>query len=119
MRIHYLFDLIGVLGVSPSPTTPSGYRLDYDFSALDHAVDFLVANSLSPGFELMGSPRGFPPVPLSFYTQYSGNGKIPPNQTLVMWRQLIGDTLIHEIGRYGAAEVASWHLESWNEPDVG
>lgn len=114
VRIHYLFDLIVLKGaVGPGAPTPSGFALDIDFHALDHAVDFLVGSGLSPGFELMGSPAGFPLLPLSFWTPYSGNGKILPNETMAMWRQLIGDTLVHYIGRYGAPEVQSWNIESW------
>ena len=94
VRIHYLLDLLVVLGVVPDPSTPSGYALDYDFAALDHALDFLIANDLSPGFEIMGSPAGFPTIPMSFWMPYSGNGKIAPAQTLAMFRQLVGDTLV-------------------------
>ena len=114
VRIHYLLDLVVLKGSVPGSSTPSGFALDLDFRALDHAVDFLVGSGLSPGFELMGSPSGFPLLPLSFWTPYSGNGKLPPNATLAMWRQLIGDTLAHYIQRYGAAEVEGWNLETWN-----
>ena len=119
VRIHYLLDLVTLKGSVPGSPTPSGFALDLDFRALDHACDWLVASGLSPGFELMGSPAGFPLLPLSFYTPYSGNGKLPPNATLAMWRQLIGDTLAHFVQRYGAAEVSGWNIETWNEPDEG
>jgi L-iduronidase len=58
VRIHYLLDLVEVLGFTPSATTPSGWQLEYSWGALDFAIDWLVANNLSPGFELMGSPMG-------------------------------------------------------------
>ena len=119
VRIHYLLDLLVLRGSVPGAGTPSTYALDVDFRALDHALDFLVASGLSPGFELMGSPAGFPQLPMSFWTPYSGNGKLLPNATLAMWRQLIADTLAHAVARYGAAEVQAWNLESWNEPDRG
>ena len=119
VRIHYILDLLVVLGYSPDSSTPSGYTLDYDFGEIDHAMDFLIANDLSPGYEIMGSPRGFPTLPTSFYQPFDGNGKIQPDQTQNMFRQLIGDLLVHSIERYGVNEVESWHLESWNEPDQG
>ena len=119
VRIHYLLDLVTVLGFTPSPDTPSGFRLEYEWGMLDYATDFLVANGLSPGFEMMGSPDGFPSAPSSFNNTYNGNGHIYPNQTLSMWRQLVGDLLARYIARYGRAEVEAWHLETWNEPDQG
>lgn len=119
VRIHYILDLLVVLGYAPDSSKPSGYSLDYDFGELDHAIDFLIANDLSPGYELMGSPSGFPTLPLSFYQQFDGNGKILPAQTQTMFRQLICDLLVHSIQRYGVNEVESWHWESWNEPDQG
>jgi len=36
-----------------------------------------------------------------------------------MWRQVVADTLSRCIARYGGAEVAAWHIETWNEPDMG
>ena len=116
VRIHYLLDLVTVLGFAPAnASTPSGWRLDYDFAQLDHALDFLAASGLSPGFEIMGSPRGFPTLPLSFYAPFNGNGHVQPDQTLAMFRQLVGDVLARCVRRYGAAAVGQWHIESWNE----
>jgi L-iduronidase len=119
VRIHYLMDLVTVTGFAPSASTPSGYQLSYIWAELDHALDFLVSMGLSPGFEFMGSPVGMPNVPYSFYNVYNGNGHVYPNQTLTIWRQVCGDTLIRYINRYGKSEVESWHLEDWNEPDQG
>lgn len=113
VRIHYLLDLIEVLGWLPSSTTPSGWALSYNWGALDHALDFLHSSRLSPGFELMGSPMGFPTLPISFWQPYSGNGKVAPDQTLQLWRQLTADLLVRCVQRYGKAEVEKWHLESW------
>jgi len=122
VRIHYLLDLVAVLGFAPAApngSTPSGWALDYDFADLDHALDVLAASDLRPGFELMGSPRGFPALPVSFWQQFNGNGHIQPEQTLAMFRQLVGDVLARCVRRYGAASVSKWHIESWNEPDQG
>jgi hypothetical protein len=111
VRIHYLLDLVAVLGFAPSNSTPSGWALDYDFSQLDHALDFLAASGLRPGFEVMGSPRGFPALTVSFYEQFNGNGHIEPAQTLAMFRQLVADVAARCVARYGAPQVAQWHWE--------
>jgi L-iduronidase len=119
VRIHYLLDLVTVLGFAPSASTPSGWALDYDFSGLDFALDFLVGNDLMPGFEVMGSPRGFPSLPDSFWQPFNGNGHVQPVQTFAMFRQLVADVAARCVARYGAPQVAQWHWESWNEPDQG
>jgi hypothetical protein len=111
VRIHYLLDLVTVLGFAPSAATPSGWALDYDFSGLDFALDFLVGNDLMPGFEVMGSPRGFPSLPDSFWQPFNGNGHIQPAQTLAMFRQLVADVAARCVARYGAPQVAQWHWE--------
>ena len=82
-------------------------------------LDLFVSSGLSPGFELMGSPSGIPALPSSFWQPYNGNGHIYPAQTLALWRQLVADTLVRCIERYGTREVESWLLESWNEPVRG
>jgi L-iduronidase len=119
VRIHYLLDLITITGFAPSTSTPSGYIVSYIWAEMDHALDFLVSMGLSPGFEFMGSPAGMPNVPYSFYNTFNGNGHVVPAQTFALWRQLCGDIMKRYIARYGIAEVETWHLEDWNEPDQG
>jgi L-iduronidase len=112
-RVHYLLDLLIVTGID------GGFQPHYDFELMDYAIDFLVQHQLSPGFELMGSPPGFPILPLSFWQEYDGNGKIPSNRTLTMFSTLVFDLVSHFVDRYGPEEVAKWRFESWNEPDQG
>lgn len=113
IRIHYLLDLLVVTSWNQDPTTPSGWRLAYVWDLLDSAVDWLIANELTPGFELMGSPVGFPSLPISFWEPYSGNGKTAPNETAQLWRQLTSDVLVHYTQRYGAAEAQAVRWETW------
>jgi hypothetical protein len=35
---------------------------------------------------------------------WANNFKVQPNQTLGMWRQLVGDVALHYAGRHGVAE---------------
>jgi L-iduronidase len=114
VRIHFLLDLLVVTGFTPSP--PS---LTYDWSLLDFAVDTLVENRLSPGFELMGSPAGFPTLPLSFFSTWHNNFAVDPNATLALFRTMVRDIAVHYAGRYGADEVKRWNFETWNEPECG
>jgi hypothetical protein len=119
VRIHFLLDLLMVTGFWPNASSPSGYSLTYDWAQLDFLVDTLVASRLSPGFELMGSPAGFPTLPASFWSVWDNNFKVPPNQTHAMFRQLVADTVAHYADRHGLAEVSQWNWESWNEPESG
>ena len=117
VRVHYLLDLVIITGYTGSD--PKNLSLLLDFALLDFALDTMVANQLSPGMELMGSPLGFPEVPDGFYMTSHWNMALTAEETLGLWRQLVRATLIRCIGRYGAAEVAAWNLESWNEADIG
>lgn len=57
VRVHFMLDLLVVTAFTP-PSSSLNASLTYDWTLLDAAVDGLVANRLSPGFELMGSPPG-------------------------------------------------------------
>lgn len=114
VRIHFLMDLLTVVGWAPDPSSPSGWTVSTEWGALDHAMDFLVASGLSPGFEFMGSPAGLPGLPFYFYNTYAGNGHLTPDQTCALWRAIVRDLLVRYIGRYGKAEVEAWHLEDWS-----
>lgn len=72
-----------------------------------------------PGLEFMGSPPGFPTLPQSFWQPWSNNFQVLPNQTLQMFRTVVSSILVRYAARYGAAEVATWNLETWNEPECG
>ena len=96
-----------------------GSTIMYDWNQLDYSVDQLVAARLSPGFEFMGSPAGFPQLPSAFWTTTKWNTQLAPNDTLALFRTVVRDVLLHYIDRHGAAEVEAWNLESWNEPECG
>ena len=113
IRVHYLLDLLVTTSWNVDPSSPSGWRIGYVWDLLDTALDWLVANDLTPGFELMGSPVGFPQLPVSFWEVSSGNGKFLPNETATLWRQVVADTIIHYVGRYGSAEAQAVRWETW------
>ena len=118
IRVHYLLDLLVTTSWSADLTSPSGWRIAYVWDLLDRALDWLVANELTPGFELMGSPVGFPLLPVSFWEAYSGNGKTLPNETATLWRQVVADTIQHYVERYGSAEALAVRWETWCEAEL-
>jgi L-iduronidase len=99
VRIHYLLELVTAQGLgTESP--------QYDWSALDTALDVLVDNGLVPFFELMGNPSGY-------FTDYTDETQA------WAWRRLVRDLAQHYVARYGLNEVRRWYFETWNEPDIG
>ncbi len=98
VRIHYLLELVQVSPVA-------GEQPRYDWTLLDAALDVLVKNNLKPFFELMGNPG-------SQFTDFNDDSQ------LRRWRDLVRDTALHLIARYGRDTVNSWYFESWNEPDA-
>ena len=114
IRVHYMMDLLVTTSWNADPSSPSGWRIGYVWDLLDSATDWLIQNQLTPGFELMGSPVGFPQLPVSFWETSSGNGKLLTNDTATLWRQVVADTLAHYAGRYGATEAQAVRWETWS-----
>ena len=98
VRVHYLLELVKAGGLGTA-------RPEYDWSALDAALDVLIDNDLRPFFELMGDPSGY------------FNDFLDDTQ-LRAWRRLVRDLALHCIERYGRDEVRGWYFETWNEPDI-
>jgi L-iduronidase len=103
LRIHYLLDLLTVTAVNP---------MTYNWTQLDQAMDWLIVNRLSPGFEIMGSPGGgvFPAIAPAFW---AGGGGFTANQTLGYFRTMVRDVIVHYSQRYGLAETTTWNWEGW------
>jgi hypothetical protein len=113
IRVHYLMDLVVTTSWVEDETSPSGWRVGYVWTLLDEAMDWLAEHQLNPGFELMGSPVGFPPLPIAFWAGASGNGKFTANETAMLWRQVVSDTLQHYAQRYGASAAQAVRWETW------
>ena len=86
----------------------------YNWLYLDQIFDFLQSVHLKPFLEL-----DFTPSELSssnnFLFWYKANISKPNN--LDAWAELVRALLRHCIARYGIAEVSTWYVEVWNEPD--
>lgn len=88
----------------------------YNFRFVDQLFDFLLSVGLKPFVEL-----GFMPFAMAadpdkkvFYKHSYVSGP----QSVERWCELVEHFLHHCMNRYGQAEVESWKLEFWNEPEL-
>lgn len=110
LRMHGLLqDELGVYSEDASG------RPKYNWQYIDDIYDFLLSIGVKPFVEFSFMPNALA----------SGNGKIfwwqanvTPPRDYGKWDALITALVKHWTDRYGAAEVASWRFEIWNEPNL-
>ncbi|MGH7979305.1 MAG: GH39 family glycosyl hydrolase [Limisphaerales bacterium] len=90
-------------------------RPRYNWQYIDDIYDFLLRIGMKPFVEFSFMPKALA----------SGDGKIfwwqanvTPPRDYAKWDGLITALVKHWTERYGAAEVASWRFEVWNEPNL-
>lgn len=97
------------------------YRIDaqgreqYNFQYIDALFDYLLSIKVKPFVEL-----GFMPAAMASgdKTIFWWRGNVTPPKSYERWEKLIRNLTVHLTERYGAAEVASWYFEVWNEPNL-
>ena len=96
----------------------------YDFTIIDLIFDGIVKNGLKPFVELAFMPQDL--VDPKYYdagsetrrmTEYRNYGHACPPKDYQKWYDLIYALVSRMVTRYGAAEVATWYWELWNEPN--
>ena len=87
----------------------------YNFQYVDALYDAMLADGIRPFVEL-----SFMPAKLASGTQtvFWWRGNITPPKDYAKWNGLIRAFTQHLMDRYGAAEIAKWYFEVWNEPDL-
>lgn len=90
-------------------------KAEYNFNYLDTVMDNYLSLNIKPFLEL-----GFMPEKMASGTQtvFYWKGNVTPPKSYEAWNALVQATLMHLIERYGAAEVTSWPVEVWNEPNL-
>ena len=88
---------------------------EYNFTYLDRVVDAYLGLNIRPFLEL-----GFMPKKLASgdNTIFYWKGHTTPPNDYKKWTDLVQATLRHLIARYGEAEVLTWPIEVWNEPNL-
>jgi xylan 1,4-beta-xylosidase len=103
------------LGVYRTDEVAGRTHQRYSFGYLDQVHDRFLELGIRPFIEL-----GFMPSQLASGSQtvFWWNGNVTPPTDLQAWVELVQALLRHEIDRYGIAEVATWPIEVWNEPNL-
>lgn len=68
--------------------------------------------------EVLTSRRLVPFVCLNFFPSAVSPSPIQPPAAFAAWQELVQAFLDQSVQRFGAAEVARWWLEVWNEPNM-
>ncbi len=87
----------------------------YNFMYIDSLFDYLLSIGVKPFVEL-----GFMPQAMASgsKTIFWWKGNVTPPSSYEKWEKLVKSLTEHWTERYGAAEVASWYFEVWNEPNL-
>jgi len=99
----------------------------YDWTINDRIFDTYLEHHLNPNVEigfmpeaLSAQPQPYPRhPPVNERVAYNAGGQTYPPKDYDKWRELVYQWVKHSVEKYGAAEVASWYWEVWNEPNIG
>ena len=97
-----LKDDMGIFQWTGGTATPT-----YDWTKLDTYLAAIAAAGMRPMMEL-----SFMPTALA----KSGNDK-DPAKDLAVYTKYIQAVVLHCVDKFGAADVAKWYWEVWNEPN--
>jgi xylan 1,4-beta-xylosidase len=93
----------------------------YNWTIMDRIFDTYKATGITPFVEIGFMPEALSPHPEPYqhhWPQDFDTGWAYPPKNHQEWSDLIHDWVRHMVDRYGAAEVAKWEWEVWNEPDI-
>jgi xylan 1,4-beta-xylosidase len=98
----------------------------YDWTIVDRIIDTYLQAGAKPYVEVGFMPQALSSHPDPYkpnwkpgdnFNQYYLGWAYPPND-YKKWGELVYQWTKHEVAKHGAAEVASWYWEIWNEPDI-
>lgn len=100
----------------------------YDWSIIDRILDTYRAHGIHPYLEIGFMPQALSSAPPEVpYRQawrpgvdYKGitAGWAYPPLDYKKWAEVVYQWTLHNIARYGRAEVQQWYFEVWNEPNL-
>lgn len=99
----------------------------YDWTIVDGIIDSYRARGVRPYLQIGFMPQALssaaPGAPYQHswrpgfaYNLIAGGWNAPPGD-YDKWGELVYQWTLHNIARYGRAEVATWYFEVWNEPN--
>lgn len=104
----------GILSDDMMVVSRSGGKLQFHYTLVDRALDFLLSIGLKPLIQLSFMPRELAADPNKTVC-YSPFITSPPRE-MIEWEMLIEDFTRHLLERYGMKEVLTWPFCVWNEP---
>jgi xylan 1,4-beta-xylosidase len=93
----------------------------YDWTILDKIFDTYKATGITPLVEIGFMPEALSTHPEPYQHHWPKDfdtGWAYPPRNYEEWSDFIYHWVQHTVDRYGAAEVAKWEWEVWNEPDI-
>ncbi len=93
----------------------------YDWTIVDRIFDTYEAVKAKPFVEIGFMPEALSTNPQPYVVNWpknDGKGWSYPPKDYSRWADLVRQWVLHEVARYGRAEVETWSWELWNEPDI-
>jgi xylan 1,4-beta-xylosidase len=129
IRAHFLLATGNVLPNELKWSSSNVYTEDasgnpiYNWTILDGIFDAYATAHVRPLVELGFMPRALSTHPDPYHIPWPTKpgdveGWTFPPKDYARWSELIHQFAQHMVQRYGAAEVATWYWEVWNEPDA-
>lgn len=113
-------------GSTNAYTEDANGRPIYDWTIVDRILDTYLNAGAKPFVEIGFMPQALSSRPDPYQVEwlpgapnreYSAGWSYPPND-FAKWGNLVEHWVRHEVEKHGAAEVATWYWEVWNEPDI-
>jgi xylan 1,4-beta-xylosidase len=99
----------------------------YDWTIVDHIIDTYRARGIRPYLQIGFMPEALSSAPPGtpyqhvwrpgFDYRLIATGWTYPPRDYAKWGELVYQWTLHNIERYGRAEVENWYFEVWNEPN--
>jgi xylan 1,4-beta-xylosidase len=113
-------------GSTNAYTEDSNGRAVYEWTIVDRIFDTYREAGAKPFVEIGFMPRALSAKPDPYKPTWIpgapnndyGAGWSHPPKDFAKWGELVFQWVRHSVERYGAAEVATWYWELWNEPDI-
>ncbi|GAA3702516.1 beta-xylosidase [Sphingomonas cynarae] len=97
----------------------------YDWTNVDRIIDTYLARGVRPYLQIGFMPEAMTSAPAGtpyqhnwrpgFDYKYIISGWAYPPKSYDKWRELVYQWTLHNVARYGRAEVERWYFEVWNE----
>lgn len=99
----------------------------YNWTILDGIFDAYLAGGVKPYAQIGFMPKALSTKPDPYQHEWRPGfpyneiytGWAYPPKDYAKWAELVYQWVKHCVDRYGAAEVAQWYWEVWNEPNIG